>query len=104
MEGGVVIATVTVFGVSVALAAFGVGLWVGALVAHARREDIPANPGLLVDLVNARRDADMWHDEYHKAANEAKEWREAAKAYRQRAHEQQLLLAALGEQAMQEDT
>jgi len=90
------------------------GVAIGAVIETrlaARRPDpVPDNPGLLVQLDEARRDADHWHDEYHRTdqalrqacdaamawKRRAVEWERAAKRWHTTARQHETILAALG--------
>lgn len=83
------------------------GIVTGAII-EARLQDrtpnpTPDNPSILVELAEARQDADRWHDEYHKAdqgfreaCRSAMAWKRAAAKWHTRARQHEALLAALG--------
>lgn len=91
-----------------------VGIVAGAIIEanlNARRADpVPDDPSLLVELAEARRDADRWHDEYHRTDKAFREacrsamawkrrsvaWERSAKKWHDRTREHEAVLAALG--------
>ena len=91
-----------------------VGVVAGAVIEAnltARQADpIPDDPSILVELAEARQDADRWHDEWHRtdqgfreACRTAMEWKRrsvawerAAKRWHTIARQHETVLAALG--------
>lgn len=65
-----------------------VGIVAGAVIEaslNARQPDpIPDDPGLLVELHQARADADRWHDEYHRTDQAFRQACQAAMAWKRR--------------------
>lgn len=90
------------------------GVAVGAVIetrlTQRRPNPVPDNPGLLVQLDEARRDADHWHDEYHRTDQALRQacasaiawkrravaWEQAATKWHRTCREHETILAALG--------
>ena len=91
-----------------------VGVVAGAVIEAnltARQADpIPDDPSILVELAEARQDADRWHDEWHRTDRAFREachatlawkrravgWERAAKRWHTIARQHETVLAALG--------